>query len=151
MARKQKQRRTRRQAQGTLQELRKQAEDVWKRLQTAGRRQIRNIEKQIRKLNHQREAILNELGAAMSRAGGATRRGRATRAGAVRGGRRRRRVDWNKVYGRLPKGPFSAGDVRKLAPSVAAGTLSQRLTGWVKERKLRRTGSRRGTRYTKLS
>ena len=47
------------------------------------------------------------------------------------------------------KGSFKANDVRKLVPGVAAGTLSQRLTGWVKEKKLKRTGSRRGTRYTR--
>jgi hypothetical protein len=54
------------------------------------------------------------------------------------------------VFSRLPKGsPFKANDVRKLAPAVAAGTISQRLTGWVKQKKLKRTGSRRGTKYTK--
>jgi len=36
-----------------------------------------------------------------------------------------------------------------IVPSVAAGTLSQRLTGWVQEKKLKRTGTRRGTRYTR--
>jgi hypothetical protein len=60
-------------------------------------------------------------------------------------------VDWNSVFARLPKGPFSAGDVRKLVSGVAAGTFSQRLTGWVQEKKLKRTGSRRGTRYTKAA
>jgi len=55
------------------------------------------------------------------------------------------------VFARLPKGSFKAHDVRKLVPGgVAPGTLSQRLTGWVKEKKLKRTGSRRGTRYTKV-
>lgn len=55
------------------------------------------------------------------------------------------------MFSRLPKGSFSAGDVRKIVSGVAAGTLSQRLTGWVKEKKLKRTGSRRGTRYTKAA
>jgi hypothetical protein len=66
---------------------------------------------------------------------------------------RRSRVNWDGVFARLPKAaPFQAHDVQKLVPGgVAAGTLSQRLTGWVNEKKLERTGSRRGTRYTKAA
>ncbi|HEY2389100.1 MAG TPA: hypothetical protein VGK30_19275 [Candidatus Binatia bacterium] len=112
-----------------------------KRLQRAGQRQLVAIERQISHLNRQRQTLLDEITSAM---GEATGRGRG---GGRRG--RRARVDWNGVFTRLPKGSFKANDVRKLIPGVAAGTLSQRLTGWVKEKKLKRTGSRRGTRYTK--
>lgn len=118
-----------------------------KRLQRAGKRQLTAIEKQINKLNKQRQALLDEISSAVGGSG----RGR-TAAGPARGRRgRRARVDWNGVFTRLPKGSFKANDVRKLVPGVAAGTLSQRLTGWVKEKKLKRTGSRRGTRYTKAA
>jgi hypothetical protein len=115
-----------------------------KRLQRAGQRQLVMIEQQIGKLNKQRQALLNEITSAM---GEATGRGRGGRSAGRRG--RRSRVDWTSVFARLPKGSFKANDVRKLVPGVAAGTLSQRLTGWVKEKKLKRTGSRRGTRYTR--
>ena len=131
-----------RQSVGGLAQLRKQAQSVMRRLQRAGQRQLTTIERQIAKLNQQRQALLDEISGALGsgrgrRGGGAARRGR------------RARVDWASVFTRLPKGSFKANDVRKLVPGVAAGTLSQRLTGWVKEKKLKRTGSRRGTRYTK--
>jgi hypothetical protein len=116
-----------------------------KRLQRAGKRQLTAVERQIEKLNRQRQALLHEIGIGI---GGGSARGRTAGAGRGRRGRRAR-VDWNGVFARLPKGSFKANDVRKLVPGVAAGTLSQRLTGWVKEKKLKRTGSRRGTRYTK--
>ena len=90
---------------------------------------------------------MHEIGAVV---GGGSGRGRTAGAGRGRRGRRAR-VNWDGVFARLPKGSFKASDVRKLVPGVAAGTLSQRLTGWVKERKLKRTGSRRGTRYTKAA
>jgi len=126
-----------------LAQLRKQAQAVMRRLQRAGQRQLTTIERQIRKLNQQRQALLDEISGAIGSAGRGRRGAAATRRG------RRSRVDWAGVFGRLPKGSFKAHDVRKLVPGVAAGTLSQRLTGWVKEKKLKRTGSRRGTRYTK--
>ncbi len=123
-----------------------------KRLQRAGQRQLSAIESQINKLNKQRQKLVEELTAAV---GGGGRRGggRGRAAGAARGGRRgrRSRVDWDKVYSQLPKGSFKASDVRKIVSGVAPGTLSQRLTGWVNEKKLKRTGSRRGTRYTKAA
>jgi hypothetical protein len=139
-------------ARGTLAELRRQAQAVMKRLQRAGRQQINAIEGEITKLNKQRQALLHEIGAAIG--GGrpaAARRGRPP--GAARPGRRgrRARVDWNGVFVKLPRGSFRASDVRKIVPGIAAGTLSQRLTGWVKEKKLKRTGSRRGTRYTRAA
>jgi len=130
-----------------LAELRKQAQSVMKRLQRAGKRQLTSIERQIDKLNKQRQALLHEIGLVV---GGGSGRGRMAGAGPGRRGRRAR-VNWDGVFGRLPKGSFKANDVRKLVPGVAAGTLSQRLTGWVKERKLKRTGSRRGTRYTRAA
>jgi hypothetical protein len=55
--------------------------------------------------------------------------------------RRSHRVDWDRVYSRLPKGTFAAADVRRLVPGVGGGTVSQGLTAWVKARKLRRTGA----------
>ncbi len=129
---------------GGLAQLRKQAQSMMKRLQRAGQRQLIVIERQIGKLNKQRQTLLDEISGAVGEAAG---RGRGGRRVGRRG--RRARVDWGGVFARLPKGSFKANDVRKLVPGVAAGTLSQRLTGWVKEKKLKRTGSRRGTRYTK--
>jgi hypothetical protein len=64
---------------------------------------------------------------------------------------RRARVNWASVFSRLPKGTFQARDVRKLAPNVAPGTLSVRLASWVKAKQLKRTGSRRGTKYSKIA
>lgn len=116
------------------------------RLRRAGMQQVRAIERQIEKLNQQREELLSEIGAAIGAAAGG-RRGRGRRAGA--GGRSR--IDWDQVFGKLPKTSFKASDVRALVPGVAAGTLSQRLTGWVNEKKLKRTGTRRGTRYVRAS
>jgi hypothetical protein len=105
--------------------------------------QVRTIERQIDKLNHQRQSLLSELGVGLGGSGG--RRGRA--GGTSAGGRSR--VDWDQVFAKLPKTSFKASDVRAIVPSVAPGTLSQRLTGWVQEKKLKRTGTRRGTRYTR--
>jgi hypothetical protein len=119
-----------------------------RRLQRAGQRQLTAIENQIAKLNKQRQMLLEEISATLG-GGGGRRRGRAAASNGRRG--RRARVDWDSVFARLPKGSFKANDVRKLAPGVAAGTLSQRLTGWVKEKKLKRSGSRRGTRYVKAA
>ena len=124
-----------------LTQLRKQAQAMMKRLQRAGRRQLVTLEREIAALNAQRQTLLGEIGAVMGRGAGAS----AQRRG------RRSRVNWEGVFERLPKGSFKANDVRKLVPGVAAGTLSQRLTGWVKEKKLKRTGSRRGTKYTKAA
>ena len=110
------------------------------RLRRAGMQQVRAIEHQIDRLNQQRQALLSELGTAISAvAPNASRREPAS-------GRRRaepRRL--NQVFAKLPKTSFKASDVRAIVPNVAAGTLSQRLTGWVKEKKLKRTGTRRGT------
>lgn len=131
-------------------ELRKQAQSVMKRLRRAGHRQISAIEKQINRLNKQRQQLLDEISSALGGTGTGSGRGRSAAQGRGRRGRRAR-VDWNGVFARLPKGSFKANDVRKIVPGVAAGTLSQRLTGWVKEKKLKRTGSRRGTRYTKAA
>jgi hypothetical protein len=116
------------------------------RLRRAGMQQVRALERQIDRLNHQRQELLSELGMAIAGAGGA-RRGKGTRAA----GGGRSRVDWDQVFAKLPKTSFRASDVRAIVPGVAAGTLSQRLTGWVKEKKLKRTGTRRGTRYVRSS
>lgn len=116
------------------------------RLRRAGMQQVRALERQIDKLNAQRQALLAELGIGTGGGGSATRRGRGGKGG--RG--QRSRVDWNQVFAKLPKTSFKASDVRAMVPNVAPGTLSQRLTGWVKEKKLKRTGSRRGTRYVRL-
>jgi hypothetical protein len=120
---------------------------MMKRLERAGHRHLATIERDIARLHRQREGILEELGAA---AGGRSVRLRGVLSPVRKQRGRRARVKWDGVFARLPKGSsFQARDVRKLAPGVGAGTLSQRLTGWVKEKKLKRTGSRRGTRYTK--
>ena len=115
---------------------------MMKRLHRAGRRQLTTIERELATLNKQREALLDEIGAVVGRGRSAASHGRR---------RSRSRVDWDGVFSRLPKGSFKANDVRKLVPGLAAGTLSQRLTGWVKEKKLKRTGSRRGTKYTRAA
>ncbi len=117
------------------------------RLRRAGMQQVRAIERQIDKLNQQRQELLSELGMAISGGARGARRGAGRRAG----GGGRSRVDWNQVFAKLPKTSFKASDVRALVPGVAAGTLSQRLTGWVNEKKLKRTGTRRGTRYVRAS
>jgi hypothetical protein len=123
--------------------LRRRAEAMMGRLRRAGMQQVRAIERQIDKLNHQRQALLSELGIALG--GGSGSRGRD--GGSRRGGRSR--VDWDQVFAKLPKTSFRASDVRAIVPNIAPGTLSQRLTGWVQEKKLKRTGTRRGTRYTR--
>jgi hypothetical protein len=138
-------------ATSTLAELRQQARAVVKRFQRTGRQQLAAIEKEIARLNRRRQALLQEINALIGGVASSIG-GRGRGAGSGRRGRRgRSSIDWNSVYARLPKGPFSAGDVRKLVSGVAAGTFSQRLTGWVRQKKLKRTGSRRGTRYTKAA
>lgn len=113
------------------------------RLRRAGMQQVRTIERQIDRLNQQRQALLAEIGGAVG--AGTGRRGPGRRAS----GAGRKRVDWDGIFAKLPKTSFKASDVRALVPGVAAGTLSQRLTGWVNEKKLKRTGTRRGTRYVR--
>jgi len=129
--------------------LRKEAQAMMKRLERAGHRHLATIERDIAKLHRQREGILEALSAVM---GGRLVRPRGDLSPVRPRRGRRARVNWDGVFARLPKGSFKASDVRKLVPGgVAAGTLSQRLTGWVEEKKLKRTGSRRGTRYTKAA
>jgi|SRR5438309_1138482 len=143
--------RGRRSAQSTdgLAALRKQAGAMMKRLRQAGQHQLAAIEREIIKLNRQRHLLQNEISSML---GGGSVRGRGGASPSRAGRGRRSRVNWDGVFKRLPKGSFQAKDVHKLVPGgVAAGTLSQRLTGWVKAKKLKRTGSRRGTRYTKAA
>jgi hypothetical protein len=129
--------------------LRKEAQAIVKRLRQVGRRELTALEHQITALQKQRHALLGEIGAAV---GQGLMRARGAVAPTHRRRGRRARVNWPQVFSRLPKeSPFQASDIRKLVPGVGAGTLSQRLTGWVKEKKLKRTGSRRGTRYTKAA
>ena len=140
--------RSRSRTSGTLAALRRRAQAMMGRLRRAGMQQVRAIERQIDKLNHQRQALLSELGIALG--GGSGSRGRdggSGHGGRSRGGRSR--VDWDQVFAKLPKTSFRASDVRAIIPNIAPGTLSQRLTGWVQEKKLKRTGTRRGTRYTR--
>jgi hypothetical protein len=126
--------------------LRKEAQAIVKHFQRIGQHQLTALDHQITTLQRQRQALLDEISAALDQG---LVRGRSAVAPA-RG--RRARVDWPQAFSRLPKGsPFQANDLRKLVPGVGAGTLSLRLTGWVKEKKLKRTGSRRGTRYTKAA
>ncbi|MCC6847779.1 MAG: hypothetical protein IT294_04710 [Deltaproteobacteria bacterium] len=115
------------------------------RIRRTGMQQVRAIERQIDRLNQQRQALLAEIGEAVGIGAARQGGGRRTTAGA------RKRVDWDAIFAKLPKTSFKASDVRALVPGVAAGTLSQRLTGWVNEKKLKRTGSRRGTRYVRAS
>ena len=115
------------------------------RLRRVGMQQVRALERQIEKLNAQRQALLNELGASLG--GSGARRGRRAAGGRAGGGR----VNWDDVFAKLRKTSFKASDVRAIVPGVAPGTLSQRLTGWVKEKKLKRTGTRRGTRYVRTA
>jgi hypothetical protein len=129
-------------ATGTLAMLRRRAEAMMGQLRRAGMKQIKALDGQIAKLNRQRQALLAEVGLGGGKTAARGRRGRS-RAGA------RSRVDWNQVFTKLPKTSFKASDVRAIIPDVSPGTLSQRLTGWVNEKKLKRSGSRRGTRYTR--
>ncbi len=138
-------RRRRRSPTPSLAALRRQVQAAMRRLQLAGRRHLAALDRELGKLNVERQALLDEISGTLT---GGSARGRG---GASRGGRRRRaRVDWTRVFSQLPKGTFRAADLRKLAPGLAAGTLSQRLTAWVKARKLKRTGARRGTDYIRL-
>jgi hypothetical protein len=114
------------------------------RLRQAGMRQVQGLERQIEKLNQQRHALLKEIGVVV--AGVSTGRRGAT---ATRSATGRARTNWEAVFAKLPKTTFRAGDVKVLVPNVAGGTLSLQLTRWVKEKKLKRTGIRRGTRYTR--
>lgn len=124
--------------------LRRRAQTMMTQLRRAGMRQVQGLERQIEHLNQQRHALMKEIGVAI---GGlsptASRSVTAARPGS------RRRTDWEAVFAKLPKTSFRAGDVKALVPNVAGGTLSLQLTRWVKEKKLRRTGTRRGTRYTR--
>src|SRR5262245_31744310 len=93
---------------GTLALLRRRAEAMMGRLRRAGMQQVRALERQIDKLNGQRQALLSELGIGTGSSGAATRRGRGSK-----GGRSQRsRVDWNQVFTKLPKTSFKASDVR---------------------------------------
>lgn len=130
-------------ATGTLAVLRRRAEAMMGQLRRAGMKQVKALDRQIDKLNRQRQTLLAELGVGGGTTTAGGRRGRGSR------GRARGRIDWNQVFAKLPKTSFKASDVRALIPDVSPGTLSQRLTGWVNEKKLKRTGSRRGTRYTR--
>jgi hypothetical protein len=129
-------------ASGTLATLRRKAEAMMGRVRRAGMQQVRALERQMEKLNQQRQELMSELGLGGGRAGSG--QGRTGRRGGQRG-----KVDWDQLFAKLPKTSFKASDVRAMVPHVAPGTLSQRLTGWVKEKKLKRTGSRRGTRYVR--
>jgi hypothetical protein len=145
MATKKRAKRTATRSGGTFANLRRRAEAMMGRVRKAGMQQVRALERQIEHLNEQRQQLLADIGLSIGGAGSGAKRGRGRSAG--RG--RRSRVDWDQVFAKLPKTSFKASDVRALVPGVAAGTLSQRLTGWVEEKKLKRTGSRRGTRYTR--
>ena len=145
MATKKRAKRTATRSAGTFAILRRRAEAMMGRVRKAGMQQVRALERQIERLNEQRQQLLADIGLSGGNGGSGAKRGRGR--AAERG--RRSRVDWDQVFTKLPKTSFKASDVRALAPGVAAGTLSQRLTGWVEEKKLKRTGSRRGTRYTR--
>ncbi len=142
---------------GALSDFRQHVQAANQRLHRVGRQRISAIDKQIKTLSTQRQALLDELGAVMRGVGevGGRRRSSARRPatrGRTRPRRRRRaRVDWTKVYARLPRGSFRASDVRRLVPGVTGKTLSRRLTGWVKAKKLRRKGRTRSMRYTKAA
>ena len=62
--------RSRGQASGALAVLRRRAEAMMGRLRRAGMQQVRAIERQIDKLNHQRQALLSELGSALDKPSG---------------------------------------------------------------------------------
>ncbi len=128
------------QTQSALGAFRRRVDLVMAELQRAGARQVRLVEDEIRALTRKRDALLTEIGAA-PRNGGPPR---STRRHADH------RVDWDAVFAKLPRSPFQAGVVKKLIPPVSPGTVSLRLSAWVKAKKLRRTGTRRTARYTKI-
>lgn len=118
--------------------LKRRAETAMNQLRRVGMREARALEKRIATLSEERDKLLAEIGVAFGRRPSATsRRGR------------RSEVDWEKIFAKLPKTSFRASDVKKMVPQIAGGTLSQRLTKWVKEKKLKRSGTRRGTRYVR--
>jgi hypothetical protein len=127
---------------------RRQVHAVMQQLQRAGRQQLRAIDRQIEALNEERRDLLAEIGPATdSRGAGAPPAGRAT---ATRGGRRGRK-NWQRVFTQLPaEKAFKASDLRALVPGVEPRTISRHLARWVEEKKLRRTGAKRGTRYLKV-
>jgi hypothetical protein len=123
--------------------LRRRAEAMLAQVRRAGMREVRNIEKQMAKLRRERQGLLSELGIRSDE-------GKRPNS-APKGASPRRRVDWERVFPKLPKGTFKAGDLKAIVPGVASGTVSLRLARWVKEKKLRRSGTRRGTRYTRVA
>lgn len=123
---------------GALVFWRRRAEAAKSQLRRVAMKEIRALEERVARLSAEREQLLAEIGVRSEGRSGATSQ-------ASRG----RRVDWERVFTRLPKTSFSAGDVKRMVPQVAGGTLSLRLTKWVKEKKLKRSGTRRGTRYVR--
>ena len=125
--------------------LRRQTQQMMTQLRRVGMQQVRALEQQIHRLDQQRQALLAEIGM------GTGPKGRRTRTAASRTGERSGRVDWNMVFKKLPKTSFQAASVKRLVPHVSSGTVSLRLSTWVRAKKLRRTGTRRGARYTRVA
>lgn len=130
---------------GHVTTLRRRVAAMMAQLQRAGMRQVRTLEQQIASLNRQRDALLAEIGIGTAPK---DQRGALT---SPRGGRGRGRVDWDRVFVKLPKTSFQAATVKKLVPHASSGTVSLRLSSWVGQKKLRRTGTRRGARYTRVA
>ena len=112
------------------------------KIRQMGMREIRVIEQQIGELTRQRDALIADLGVETPKGGGSRRKARRHHLSG-------NRVDWDRVFAKLPKTSFQATVVKRIVPHVSSGTVSIRLARWVKEKKLRRTGTRRGTRYTR--
>lgn len=120
--------------------LRRRADAAMAQLRRVGMREARALEKRIAMLGEERDRLLSEIAVVLG--GKRTARSR---------GSRRSQVDWSKVFAKLPKTSFQASDVKAIVPHVAGGTLSLRLTRWVQEKKLKRSGNRRGTRYVRAA
>jgi len=125
--------------------LRRQTQVMMAQLRRVGLQQVRALEQQIHRLDQRRQALLAEIGI------GTAPKGRRTRTAASRAGGRSGRVDWNMVFTKLPKTSFQAASVKRLVPHVSSGTVSLRLSTWVREKKLSRKGTRRGARYVRVA
>jgi len=125
--------------------LRRRAQGMMDQVRRMGMQQVRALEQQIHRLDQRRQALLAEIGI------GTAPKGRRTRTAVSRAGGQSGRVDWSTVFKKLPKTSFQAASVKKLVPHVSSGTVSLRLSSWVRQKKLRRTGTRRSARYTRVA
>jgi len=125
--------------------LRRRAQGMMDQLRRVAMQQVRSLEQQIHRLDQRRQALLAEIGI------GTAPKSRRTRTAESRAGGQSGRVDWSTVFKKLPKTSFQAASVKRLVPHVSSGTVSLRLSTWVREKKLSRKGTRRGASYVRVA